>query len=99
MVRAWCEVSQFNVTSTKLLVLKPSLSDRKDREEQTALHLAARDGNDKMVETLLALCPYLYGGTDISSNTPLHYAASGGHSTMEVQVLQDAVQLPCQKRF
>ena len=63
--------------------------DAKNNDDETSLHLAARNGRASVVATLLAR------GADVNAkdeddDTPLHFAAEGGHASVAAALLAAA---------
>eukprot|EP00929_Paragymnodinium_shiwhaense_P033710 TRINITY_DN18460_c0_g1_i2.p1 TRINITY_DN18460_c0_g1~~TRINITY_DN18460_c0_g1_i2.p1 ORF type:complete len:292 (-),score=41.66 TRINITY_DN18460_c0_g1_i2:910-1785(-) len=63
-----------------------TLAAEKTAQRQTALHLAAIEGHDGAVESLLASAPEILGVTDSRSMTALHHAKEKGWRSMAQQL-------------
>jgi len=72
-----------------LLARNPKSIDSKTSEGATALHLAARAGNNEIMAQLLTHCPALIDGETSSGNNVAHFAAGFAVCVSIVELLLD----------
>ncbi|KAK7300406.1 hypothetical protein RJT34_11250 [Clitoria ternatea] len=63
------------------------LKETKTAIGNTVLHLAARYGNDELVDMIVEKCPELLFSLNNTDETPLHVVARGGHISTALKLL------------
>ena len=77
----------------KYLVERKAELDHKDKNDQTIIHLAAKNNQDEVIEEILqsASDDYMVNENDQFDNTPLHLASAAGYlETVKVLVKHNA---------
>ena len=75
--------SQGHIETVKFLAEKGASLERKDKNDQTIIHLAAQNNQDEVIKAILDLestpKDFMVNENDQLDNTPLHLACMAGH--------------------
>lgn len=79
------------LTVAVLAAKNPSVLEERNHWETlggTVLHLATKLGHERIVTTIVHMCPSLVGATNPDGDTPLHFAARWGNQTIMTSMLE-----------